>query len=76
MERLKAIFRDSSLQMVSFTITEKGYALSNLKGEFFPVVQSDFEQGPAACGVGGRAGSPKRDSQGIDPLSGCGQSPP
>ena len=49
MERLKAIFRDSSLQMVSFTITEKGYALSNLKGEFFPVVQSDFEQGPAAC---------------------------
>ena len=38
-------------------------------------------QGPAACGVGGRgdggiAGSPKRDSQGIDPLGGCGQSPP
>ena len=33
------------------------------------------EQGPAACGVGdGRF--PKRDSQGIDPLSGCGQSPP
>ena len=39
-------------------------------------------QGLAACGVGdGAAGkngcrSPKRDSQGIDPLSGCGQSPP
>ena len=39
------------------------------------------EQGLAACGVGGRgpretAGSPKRDSQGSGPLSGCGQSPP
>ena len=34
------------------------------------------EQGPSACGVFWNGGSPKRDSQGIDPLSGCGQSPP
>ena len=32
MEQLKAIFRSPSLQMISFTITEKGYALTNLQG--------------------------------------------
>ncbi len=30
--RLKEIFRKPSLQMISFTITEKGYALKNLDG--------------------------------------------
>ena len=49
MERLKAIFRSPSLQMVSFTITEKGYALTNIAGEFFPVVQADFDNGPEGC---------------------------
>lgn len=48
-EALKAIFRNPSLQMISFTITEKGYALQNMNGEFFPFVVSDFEKGPAAC---------------------------
>ncbi len=42
-------FENPSLQMVSFTITEKGYALQNLDGEFFPVVESDFSGGPDAC---------------------------
>ena len=46
MERLKAIFRSPSLQMVSFTITEKGYALRNMEGKFFPFVEADFENGP------------------------------
>lgn len=46
---LKAIFRNPSLQMISFTITEKGYALRNINGDFFPFVLSDFEKGPAAC---------------------------
>ncbi len=46
---LKRIFRSPSLQMVSFTITEKGYALTNLKGEFFPFVQADFDNGPGKC---------------------------
>lgn len=49
MEALKAIFRSPSLQMVSFTITEKGYALKNIQGEFFPFVQADFDNGPQAC---------------------------
>ncbi|USF25846.1 Polyol:NADP oxidoreductase [Firmicutes bacterium ASF500] len=49
MEQLKAIFRNPSLQMVSYTITEKGYALQNIQGEFFPFVQADFDNGPAKC---------------------------
>ncbi len=49
MEQLKAIFRSPSLQMVSFTITEKGYALKNIQGEFFPFVQADFDNGPSQC---------------------------
>jgi len=49
MEKLKAVFRSPSLQMVSFTITEKGYALKNIQGEFFPFVQADFENGPESC---------------------------
>lgn len=49
MERLKAVFRSPSLQMVSYTITEKGYALKNIQGEFFPFVQADFDNGPAKC---------------------------
>ena len=48
-EALKAIFRNPSLQMISFTITEKGYALQNMNGEFFPFVLADFEKGPQAC---------------------------
>ena len=45
-ERLKEIFRKDSLQMVSFTITEKGYSLVNGKGEMLPAVVEDFEKGP------------------------------
>ena len=48
-EALKTIFRNPSLQMISFTITEKGYALRNINGDFFPFVLADFEKGPAAC---------------------------
>ena len=46
MGRLKEIFRNPALQMVSFTITEKGYALANLQGERFPVVERDMQNGP------------------------------
>ncbi|MEG1878523.1 MAG: mannitol dehydrogenase family protein [Pseudoflavonifractor sp.] len=49
MAQLKAAFRSDSLQMVSFTITEKGYALTNLAGEFFPFVAADFAAGPSKC---------------------------
>lgn len=44
--RLKEIFRKPSLQMISFTITEKGYALKNLDGSYFPVVAEDLQNGP------------------------------
>ena len=44
--RLKEIFTSKSLQMVSFTITEKGYALQKADGTWFPFVQADIENGP------------------------------
>ena len=44
--RLKEIFGKDSLQMVSFTITEKGYSLVNGRGELLPDVKADFEAGP------------------------------
>lgn len=46
--RLREIFKNPSLKMASFTITEKGYATANAKGEFFPAVAADFEKGPEA----------------------------
>ncbi|MBQ3447919.1 MAG: mannitol dehydrogenase family protein, partial [Synergistaceae bacterium] len=48
--RLKEIFTASSLQLVSFTITEKGYALHGSDGKFFPFVNADIENGPEKCG--------------------------
>lgn len=44
--RLKEIFSCPSLQMATFTITEKGYSLSNARGDVFPAVLKDFENGP------------------------------
>lgn len=44
--RLKEIFRKESLQMASFTITEKGYSLADGKGETLPAVMADFTAGP------------------------------
>ena len=43
---LKEIFRKPSLKMASFTVTEKGYSLDNMEGEFFPFVLEDFKAGP------------------------------
>ncbi len=45
-DRLKAVFANPSLQMASFTITEKGYSLENSKGERFPEVVADMASGP------------------------------
>ena len=44
--RFGEIFRSPSLQMISFTITEKGYALKNPAGEFMPGYVKDFAEGP------------------------------
>ena len=44
--RMKAIFTDPGFQMVTFTITEKGYALRNAAGAYFGYVQADMQNGP------------------------------
>ena len=44
--RLKEIFCSPSLQLVTFTITEKGYALKDENGVYYPFVRKDIEQGP------------------------------
>jgi len=49
-DRLKAIFRDPGLQMISFTITEKGYALKGPDGNYFPFIQADIDAGPEKPG--------------------------
>ena len=43
--RLKEIFANPSLQMASFTITEKGYSLVDGKGNIVPSVEADFVNG-------------------------------
>ena len=45
-DRLKEIFAAKSLQLVSFTITEKGYALQKADGTWFPFVEADIKNGP------------------------------
>ena len=45
-KRLKEIFTDPGLQIVSFTITEKGYALADADGNCLPYVKKDMEEGP------------------------------
>ncbi|MBR4358764.1 MAG: mannitol dehydrogenase family protein [Butyrivibrio sp.] len=45
--RLKEIFRCDSLQLATFTITEKGYSLVNPAGELLAAVKDDFVNGPS-----------------------------
>ena len=49
MARLSEIASSSSLQMISFTITEKGYALYDMSGKLLPVVQKDMDEGPSSA---------------------------
>ena len=44
--RLLEILAAPSLQMISFTITEKGYALRQIDGSYLKVVAEDLEKGP------------------------------
>ncbi len=46
--RLKEIFANPSLQMASFTITEKGYSLTDGKGNPLAAIETDFKKGPEA----------------------------
>lgn len=43
--RLVEIFENPSLQMASFTITEKGYSLTNSAGQYLGIVEKDIESG-------------------------------
>lgn len=48
--RLKEIFVNPELQMISFTITEKGYALKGSDGTYFSFIQADIDNGPEKGG--------------------------
>lgn len=45
-ERARAVFAAPSLQMASFTITEKGYALRDMQGGLLDAAESDMRRGP------------------------------
>ena len=49
--RLKEIFTNPDFQIATFTITEKGYALKNADGQYFPFVQADIDNGPEKPGA-------------------------
>ena len=44
-ERLRDIAAAPSLQMISLTITEKGYAIKDRDGAYYPAVAADFKDG-------------------------------
>lgn len=48
-DRIEEIVKNPSLQLISFTITEKGYSLRNAKNELVPPVVADMENGPENC---------------------------
>lgn len=47
-DRMSEIFTAPTLEMASFTITEKGYAITDASGNVLPVVEEDFKAGPEA----------------------------
>ena len=47
--QLARYFESPELQMATFTITEKGYALRNAAGELFPYVAKEIADGPAGA---------------------------
>ena len=51
-ERLQSIFTASSLQIVSFTITEKGYKLTDYNGNYFSDIVYDLAHGPESTESG------------------------
>lgn len=44
--KLTDVFEKKSLQMVTFSITEKGYNLVNIDGDLTPAAVNDIEKGP------------------------------
>lgn len=47
--RLKEIFRQDSLRLATFTITEKGYAVTDASGGTLPGIQQDLAAGPGGA---------------------------
>jgi len=47
LQALRDIFAKPSLQMASFTITEKGYSLKGADGAFLPGIAEDMRAGPS-----------------------------
>lgn len=45
-KRIKDIFKKDSLQMATFTITEKGYSIYDKSNKILPAIAEDFERGP------------------------------
>ncbi|MDF2987576.1 MAG: mannitol-phosphate/altronate dehydrogenase [Eubacterium sp.] len=45
-QRLVEVFCKPSLQMASFTVTEKGYGLTDISGELLDNVKEDIQNGP------------------------------
>lgn len=48
-QQLVGYFESPELQMATFTITEKGYALRNAAGDLFPCVAKEIADGPAGA---------------------------
>lgn len=48
-EKAHQIFANPKLQMLSYTITEKGYAIYGMDGSLTAQVQEDIEKGPEEC---------------------------
>ena len=48
-EKLKAVFRNPSLQAASFTLPEKEYVLKDDTGSYTAAYRSDFDAGPAGA---------------------------
>ena len=46
MAHLSRAFENPALQIASFTITEKGYALKGMQGELLPAARADMEGRP------------------------------
>lgn len=44
--RLKDIVSNENLKMISFTITEKGYAIKDINGNYLRVIEADIQNGP------------------------------
>ena len=47
---VKGLIVKPSVQLVSYTITEKGYAIRGIDGAYLPQVKADLEAGPAKVG--------------------------